>query len=225
MKKHFGHFLELSLLLGISLSGVEQSQAASSSELNPQITARVLNTVRFPSYRLARAERVTTQILRKARVQVVWLDCTVPMGQWQSACDRPFGPTDFLFDFVEEIQSLSPNATAATLAFVPVPQDGELRQRAYISTRCASDTASERQASLELILGLAVAHELGHMLTGSGEHSPSGLMRAEWDAQDLKRAAKGDLVFTDDQIKQVRVGLLARIAQLNIAQVEATVPR
>jgi hypothetical protein len=225
MKKHFGQFLELSLLLGISLLGVGQSLAASSAELNPQITLRVLNSVRIPPYRLARAEQVTTRILHKAGVQVVWLDCTVATGQWQPVCDRPMGPTDFLFNFVEEIRSLSPNATENMLAFVPVPEGGELRRRAYISTRRASDTASQLQASLEMILGLAAAHEMGHMLMSSGQHSPVGLMRAQWDAKDLERAARGDLVFTADQIKQIHVGVLARIAQLNVLQAEATVPR
>jgi hypothetical protein len=53
---------------------------------------------------------------------------------------------------------------------------------------------------------------------GSGEHSPSGLMRARWGSKDLGRAARGDLQFTHDQIMKLRAGTLARIVQQNVPQ-------
>jgi putative transposase len=70
---------------------------------------------------------------------------------------------------------------------------------------------------------IEAAHELGRLLMGLQEHSRSGLMRAQWDAKDLQRAEKGDLRFTDDQIKQITAGVLARVAQQKAAQVKATV--
>jgi hypothetical protein len=213
MKKLFGYFLELGLLLSLSSSSFGQSLTAPSTEFQPRITVRVYNRVLMPPERLAQAEQVAAQILRKAGVQTVWLDCTVAIGQWPAACDGPLGPTDFLLQFVEEIQSLSPQTTGHSLGFAALPDNGLQAERAYISYHRAHDSASRSQVKLGLVLGVAAAHELGHLLLGSNEHSRSGLMQAQVSPKDMHRAEMSDLLFTDDQVKQIRLAVLARIAQ------------
>jgi hypothetical protein len=37
------------------------------------------------------------------------------------------------------------------------------------------------------VLGLAIAHEIGHVLLNSNSHAPSGLMRADWSRTELRR--------------------------------------
>jgi hypothetical protein len=214
----------LGLVLIAGFTGVGRSTAAgspaSSTKRYLQITVRVDNRVHMPPGELAGAEQVATQILRQAGVQALWLDCTITVAtdQWQPVCDRPLGPTDFLFSFVEQVQSLSPRVRENTLGFAMVPDAGGQGDRAYISNRHARATARHCERSPEMILGLAAAHEIGHLLMGSGEHSRSGLMRAGWDAEDLERAARGDLQFSDDQVKRVHAGVLARMEQLNAAR-------
>jgi hypothetical protein len=44
-----------------------------------------------------------------------------------------------------------------------------------------------------MVLGHAIAHELGHLLLGVDAHSPEGLMRAHWTSRDLALAAQGKL--------------------------------
>jgi hypothetical protein len=225
MKALFGYFLELSLLLSFSASTFGQSLAASGTERDPQITVRISNRVHMPADSLAQIEQVATQILHKAGVQAVWLDCTitVPTDQRQPACDRPVGPTEFTLIFVEVIPFLSPQVSETTLGFALVPSDGDPGDRAYISNHRAHDSAEWLEASPDMILGLSAAHEIGHLLLGSGKHSRSGLMRAQWDAKDLERASQGGLRFTNDEGKQVTAGALARMAQQTT--VEATVYR
>jgi hypothetical protein len=36
------------------------------------------------------------------------------------------------------------------------------------------------------LLGRAIAHEVGHLLLGSGDHTPIGLMRALWSQDELR---------------------------------------
>lgn len=43
-----------------------------------------------------------------------------------------------------------------------------------------------RQVLLAKILGSAMAHEIIHMLLPTQPHTPYGLMREEWSAQDLR---------------------------------------
>ena len=215
MKALFGHFLKLSLLLSFSASGFGQALAASGTERDPQITVRISNRVHMPADSLAQIEQVATQILRKAGVQAVWLDCSIMVAtdQRQPDCDRPVGPTDFTLIFVEEIPSLSPRVSQTTLGFALVPDDGSPGDRAFISNHRAQDATEWLNASPETILGLAAAHEIGHLLMGSSTHSCTGLMRAQWDVKDLVRARQGGLRFTNDQVNQVNAGVVARMAQ------------
>jgi hypothetical protein len=158
-------------------------------------------------------------------VQVVWPDCSIiaETGHRQPACDRSLGPTDFVLNFVEKIPYLSPKVSETTLGFALVPDNGGLGDRAYISNHREHDEVEWLGASSETILGLAAAHEIGHLLMGSSTHSYSGLMRAEWDVKDLVRARQGGLRFTNDQVKQVNAGVLARMTQQ--APVETAVLR
>jgi len=178
----------------------------------------------MPSDRMSKAEEVATQILRHAGVQVLWLDCSSTLTTGRSQfCDDPLESSDFLLNFVEGIRSLSPKVSGNTLGFAMVPDGGGPGHRAYISNHRAHVVAGEADASPAMVLGIAAAHELGHLLMGLQDHSRSGLMRAQWDAKDLQRAEKGDLEFTDDQVRQIASGVRARIAQQNAVQAEAMV--
>jgi len=55
-----------------------------------------------------------------------------------------------------------------------------------------------------VILGDAMAHELGHLLLGTNSHSESGLMRARWDQGNLAKAQKGTLSFSPVQALEIR---------------------
>lgn len=53
-------------------------------------------------------------------------------------------------------------------------------------------------------LGHAMAHELGHLFLGSGEHTPAGIMRAKWDSRDWRRVATSGLTFDATQAAGLR---------------------
>ena len=59
------------------------------------------------------------------------------------------------------------------------------------------------------VLAHAMAHEIGHLLLPYG-HSAAGLMRADWDAKDMRLAAHGRLNFTREQAELIRTRLLGR---------------
>ena len=60
------------------------------------------------------------------------------------------------------------------------------------------------------LLGLVIAHEIGHLILGTVEHSPFGLMRATWKAGELSRALPLDWVFSGSQGAEMRRRLIAR---------------
>jgi hypothetical protein len=53
------------------------------------------------------------------------------------------------------------------------------------ATRATSNEGTPRDYRLGLVLGRAVAHEIGHFLLATGTHAESGLMRASIDAREF----------------------------------------
>jgi hypothetical protein len=56
------------------------------------------------------------------------------------------------------------------------------------------------------ILSLAMAHEVGHLLLPLS-HSATGIMRAEWDGDDIRHAVVGQLAFTTMEASLIRAKL------------------
>ena len=59
-----------------------------------------------------------------------------------------------------------------------------------------------------VVLGDAMAHEIGHVLLRSPEHSAGGLMRARWDPNTWRMAASGLLSFDKTQVRRIRESVL-----------------
>jgi len=68
-------------------------------------------------------------------------------------------------------------------------------------------TVVERRTHLARALGRALAHEIGHYLLASSEHSARGLMKAQLVANDLFGPSRGAFGLTDAQ----RCDALARL--------------
>jgi hypothetical protein len=74
----------------------------------------------------------------------------------------------------------------------------------------AGGIRSRRRATYDIdnviALAHAMAHEIGHLLLPYG-HSATGLMRADWEGKDLRRAVQGQLKFTPQQAELIRTRL------------------
>jgi hypothetical protein len=79
---------------------------------------------------------------------------------------------------------------------------------AYVFYDRVQPLAREHQMSDASLLGFAIAHEIGHLLLPYGSHSPSGLMRGEWDNRQFLLARAGLLRFTAEQAELIRAHLM-----------------
>ncbi len=59
-------------------------------------------------------------------------------------------------------------------------------------------------------MGLPLAHEIAHLSLRSNAHSATGLMRAYWDEEDLRRARFGEFRFMRQEGELLRAAALAR---------------
>jgi hypothetical protein len=82
---------------------------------------------------------------------------------------------------------------------------------AWVFYDCAERMAEGSIASLPQILGVAMAHEIGHLLLGPNAHSPRGIMRAHWGREELQLAAMGLFLFSPEDKAHIRHSLLERL--------------
>jgi len=60
------------------------------------------------------------------------------------------------------------------------------------------------------LLGLALAHEMGHVLLPPPSHSATGIMQASWEGDDIRHVLAGDAAFTDAQVLAMQARLASR---------------
>jgi hypothetical protein len=71
------------------------------------------------------------------------------------------------------------------------------------------------------VLGLAIAHEIGHVLLNSNTHAAAGLMRADWSRKELRRTDGTAWNFLETEAAMVRAAAAARAPQLPLTECTA----
>jgi len=219
----------LGLLIGLFLlgsnSGLAQSRISTSPKFEPRITVVVQNVAQVPPKTLARIEKVVANILSQAGVKVLWLDCDfAALAQDLSDCAQPLGPNEFVLALIGKTQTLSPELATSTLGFALVPPEARQGYRAYVSYDHARDIARRTHVDLERVLGVGVAHELGHLLLGEGAHFPSGIMKILWQGNEMRSGLNWNMWFTPQQSKRIRANLALRQAVLGEAAIDKSNP-
>ena len=64
-----------------------------------------------------------------------------------------------------------------------------------------------RPSMAPFLVGHVLAHEIAHILQGISRHSASGIMKPHWDARDYAQMDRGQLNFTEEDIRLIHSGL------------------
>jgi hypothetical protein len=187
--------------------------ATPTGAVKPVLTVRVFDYVQVPEA-VSNAQEVATRIFHEAGIKVVWHDCmsAARHSQDDSTCARELGPTEVVLRIVLRIKVFPGINHDTNLGFAVGPY-------ATVSFSRVLDLARNQSDPPFLILGRAMAHEIGHSLLRSMAHSPEGIMRAQGGGQNLKVAATNDMFFTRQQSEALQATLLMRASQSGPNQV------
>jgi hypothetical protein len=151
---------------------------------------------------LDEARRTAARIFGRMDVQVVWLDTPAAKRRREELSD-PGAQQAFLRSlYVVRIvrargrEGGSPSARALGFAI------SGSRVTAIVYSR--AERLARDGATIGLVLGHIIAHELGHLLLQRTSHSATGLMRA---TLDVPLAQQGGLLFTADEADAIRARL------------------
>jgi hypothetical protein len=163
------------------------------------VTIRVYDSAGVTPRDRTAALKVAGAILSRAELEATWIVCTPARdGKSQPGCDA--APASH--ELVVRLTYSSPTA-----------EDGNSRAFGYSLIDATTSTgtlstvfvdrvdwlAATGKAVRADVLGRAIAHEIGHQILGSNAHSPRGLMRETWTADELTRNRAEDWQFSREQ--------------------------
>jgi hypothetical protein len=190
--------------------------------LNPpgpglQVHVLVYDYAQVSPETLIKAQERASTIFQQVGVEPVWVNHGRTTGESQNplASQHKLDQIDFILRILPRSRAaLKDNALGEAL---PCKSGAEVCFANVFYNRVEQRTNVEK-ISLEQVLGHAVAHELGHLLLGSNSHSRSGIMSGQWSSEELKRAAKGDLLFTPEQAQMICNNVLDSLKQQQVLE-------
>jgi hypothetical protein len=151
------------------------------------------------------AMRQASGILAATGLAVAWHDCTGDADRRH--CDHLRGARTLIVRIAPEfvpvasaargaLETRSPgDAPGLILGFAVVEQSSGGVMATVFLDRVRS-VARRAGIAAGVLLGRAMAHEVGHLLLSSNAHSSSGLMRESWTDAELTHHHPGDWLFT-----------------------------
>jgi hypothetical protein len=213
--------LVFSYILTAPWSGFAQDSTTITQPQGLGITIIIYNYAEVPVKTLQRAQKDAAAVLGRAGVSVQWLNCLPVLGvEKDPACRTPKGPTDLVIRTLSRSMAEKLEVPASDLRFgyALQPAEGRFGYIAGVFSHRVEELAEEAArhwnisaAFHSVLLGHLMAHEIGHLLLGSGGHSSRGIMRARWAKEDLEAAAQGSLGFTASQEEQMREQIRDRV--------------
>ena len=174
------------------------------------IIIRSYNNFGVPAADLAAARQDAEAVLQQAGVTVIWEDCWVGGPAAVSVlgrCEQPVGG-----DIVLRLQKTreTDRSKFVSMGFSLVGTAGAAPFLATVFVDRVASVARGAGADPRKVLGLAMAHEIGHVLLNSNTHAASGLMRADWSRNELRRTDPAAWRFLESEAADVRSAALDR---------------
>jgi hypothetical protein len=181
----------------------------------PTLTVQLLNLAGVKAAELDRAVAEASWILSKAGVSVRWVQCATEAGVRPGAetCRESHDALTFSLGVVTK----TPDFLRDTgMGFALVYSGGRNHAGVVYSKVVELAQANPRIAKADLVLAYAMVHEIAHLILGSTNHSPTGIMRAGCRPAELEALNQRRLLFGGKERKALHQKLLERQRRVEI---------
>jgi len=175
------------------------------------IVIRSYDNAGVPAEDLAAARAHTEAVLQQAGLNIVWADCWAG-GRRQPADEAPRCQEPVGGDIVLRLQKtrVADRSKFVSMGFSLVKTKDAAPFLSTVYVDRAYSVAQVAGIDAPRVLGLAIAHEIGHVLLNSNTHSATGLMRADWSRNELRKRNDAAWHFLETEAAHVRASALAR---------------
>ena len=184
-----------------------------------QISVHLYNLSGIPAQTLDRAAGEASKVFAQAGVNILW-EAGDPIAAEAHSTDQS-APASFRDRHVRSYlvvrigRGMALHVPSAALGVsLPYAQFGA---SATIFQERVERLCAAAGQDFAVLLGHAIAHELGHVILASHGHAPIGIMRASWGKAEFQQAAAGLLGFTAQQGAEIRDYVSRRDSQALVA--------
>ncbi len=150
--------------------------SAPDTKSTPELKIRIYGFPGISPQMLRAAETEAERLLRAVHVSFIWVDCTARV--LPASCAASLSSEELV---VRIIRRALPQASANALGMAA---SDSVNPAAFLFyDRMISLRTAKRLIST--IVGRVLAHEITHLLLPSATHSQFGLMRAQWETDDM----------------------------------------
>ena len=182
------------------------SLAASRAAVVPDgLVIRVYDNAGLPASERTRAIARAREILTRAEVDAEWLDCPARGMKAAWACAAPLGWRELVVR-LGRAPARDGNAKALGSSVIDAKTGDGTFATVYVDR--VQLVAQQGRTDVATMIGRLMAHEVGHLLLGTNNHSGSGLMREIWTLGELTRNSAEDWTFSPTQLETLRASQL-----------------
>lgn len=160
-----------------------------------------------------RAPRIDAEtILRQAGIEITWVDCRFSSSEHVEISPRCHEPLS-ANELVLRVMAAHDTGGRSSIALGSSIIDRKIGSGFLATVFVDRIVALAREATVDpqVVLGRAIAHEIGHLLLNTTRHADSGLMRALWSHAELQRNQATDWLFRDDEARAMQTALAFRL--------------
>ncbi len=198
------------------------ASSASAAEIEPymRVTIRTYDRAGISVSDLESAIAAAKGILEASGLEMTWHACEVALARNAAhPCAAPLAPNEIAVRIVR-LTTDAGYRGELPLGYSLVDTAARAGSLATIYIDRVAWLAAAAGVDSPVVLGRALAHEIGHLLLGTNAHSHAGLMRAVWSCEALQRNRRRDWLFAPADalaIRQaVRLRAVPRLARLGI---------
>lgn len=166
------------------------------------VTVRVCQAAGLPSRVEQRALAEAKAVLRAARVEVRWRQCTCEDRDQAGGSDAPPEPSELVLRMIRT--GAHRQGMSVTLGDALVNRHTGAGVLATVYVHRVAWLADAADADSAVLLGRVTAHELGHLLMRTNVHARVGLMRRRWTLEEIQRNSALDWMFTAADVAAMR---------------------
>jgi hypothetical protein len=154
---------------------------------------RVYDLFDVRAHEMKAAQRVVADIFDHAGLKVAWQMCRSALSaKSPAACNESMQPTEVMV----RIATAPAHMDSVVLGYSFVdPETRRGTHSAVLADRVKRHAARAR-VPFDTLLGRTIAHELGHLILGTTDHTDDGLMQARWSDGALRLGIMRDVRFS-----------------------------
>jgi hypothetical protein len=183
----------------------EPEAAAAAAVILDSLVVRVYDNADVSAAERSRGISRADAILSSADINVEWIECAPrKQGRPSPSCDTPVAGSELVVRLLNAPVSRSTGPLRNALGYSLIDTTTSTGTIATVFTDRVSRLAKDTRLDSATLLGRAMAHEIGHLILGSNEHSEAGIMRDTWTAQQIISNRPQDWLFLPRQSDQLR---------------------